>query len=53
MKNVLALCPILGAKCDHLVAVWSPVKDGPLYPMLKDIGKEALRHLSLAFRDLD
>lgn len=24
MKNLLALCLILGAKCDHLVAVWSP-----------------------------
>jgi len=24
MKNVLALCLILGAKCDHLVADWSP-----------------------------
>lgn len=29
--------------------LWS--KDGPVYPTLKEITKEALRHLSLAFRD--
>ena len=28
------------------------LKDGPVYPMLKEIRKEALKHLSLAFREI-
>jgi len=38
MKNVLALCLILGAKCDHLVAVWSPAlisRSQPAYGLFK------------------
>ena len=29
------------------------VKDGPVYPMLKEIRKEALKHRSSAFREFD
>lgn len=29
------------------------VKDGPVYPMMKEIRKEAMKHLALAFRNFD